>query len=109
MLLLLLLACVALQAWAWRNLRRRIQSGSLTKLGAVMRYGAWSIAPLVALAALFFGVIGLEEVMGRAILPELLGRAMLPAAAVLLCLAGLGTLSFGVQVVVVTPRTHAKA
>lgn len=109
MFLLLLLGCVALQAWAWRSLRRRLRSGSLTKLGAVVRYSAWALAPLVALAALFFGVIGLEEVTGAALLPEPLGRATLPAAAVLLCLAGLGILSFGIQVAVVKSRAHAKA
>jgi hypothetical protein len=109
MFLLVLLGSVALQAWAWRDLRRRIQAGSLTKLAAVVRYSAWALAPLVALAALFVGVIALEEVTGAAILPEPLGRATLPAAAVLLCLAGSGTLAFGIQVAVVTPRGHAKA
>jgi hypothetical protein len=109
MFLLVLLGSVALQAWAWRNLRRRIQAGSLTKLAAVLRYSAWALAPLVAFAALFLGVIALEEVTGSAVLPEPLARATLPAAAVLLCLAGLGTLAFGIVGAVGTPRGHAKA
>jgi hypothetical protein len=74
-----------------------------------MRYSAWALAPLVLLAGLFFGVIGLEEVSGAAVLPEPLGRATLPAAAVLLGLAGLGMLSFSVQVAFVKPGARAKA
>ena len=109
MLLLLLVGCIALQAWAWRSLRSRIRSGNLTKLAAVVRYSAWALAPLVALATLFFGVIGLEEVTGAAVLPEPIGRATLPAAAVLLCLAGLGVLSFGIQVALLKPRASANA
>jgi len=109
MFLLLLLGCVAMQAWAWVSLRRRIVSGSLTRLGAIVRYTGWAVAPLVLLAALFFGAVGLEEVTGAAVLPELIGRAALPAAAVLLGLAGLGAFCFCVQVAFVTPRAHSKA
>lgn len=109
MFLLLLLGCIALQAWAWRSLRSRIRSGGLTKLAAVVRYSAWALAPLAALTALFLGGIGLEEVTGAAVLPEPLGRAALPAAAALLCLAALGILSFGIQVAVLKPRVRANA
>jgi hypothetical protein len=109
MFLLLLVGSVALQAWAWLNLRRRVHTGSITKLGAVVRYSAWALAPLVAFVVLFLGVIGLEEVTSAAILPEPLGRATPPAAAVLLCLAGLGILSFGILVAIAMPREHSKA
>ena len=109
MFLLLLLGCVALQAWAWVSLRGRVVSGSLTRLGAIVRYTGWAVAPLVLLAALFFGAVGLEEVTGAAVLPELLGRAALPAAAVLLGLAGLGAFFFSVQVAFVTPRARSRA
>jgi hypothetical protein len=103
MFLLLLLGCVALQAWAWVSLRRRVLSGNLTRLGAIVRYTGWAVAPLVLLAALFFGAIGLEEITDAAVIPELLGRATLPAAAVLLVLAGLGVCSFSIQVAYVVP------
>jgi len=109
MFLLLVLGCIALQAWAWVSLRGRILSGSLTRLGAIARYTAWALAPLVLLAALFSGVVALEEVTGAAVLPDLLGRAALPAAAVLLGLAGLGVFSFSLQTVFVTPGARAKA
>jgi hypothetical protein len=109
MFLLFLLGCVALQTWAWVSLHRRVLSGSLTKLGAIVRYTGWALVPLVLLAALFFGAVGLEELTGTAVIPELLGRAVLPASGVFLVLACLGICSFSVQLVFFTPGGRPKA
>jgi hypothetical protein len=97
MLLVLLLGSVALQIRAWQTLRRRVVSGELTRLGGLVRYGAWAVAPGLLFVAAFLGLVGLEELSGAAIIPEPLGRAALPAAALLLGVAGLGWLCFSIQ------------
>lgn len=109
MLLFVLLASLAPQAWAWWSLRGRILSGGLTRLGALVRYLAWALAPVAVLAGLFFAVVGLEEVSGAGLVPELVARAALPIAALLLAIAALGVLFFSVQVAVIRPRVSPKA
>jgi hypothetical protein len=93
MLLILLLASVGLQVWAWRSLQKRVVSGAITKLGALLRYGAWALTSLLSFAGLFLAAVAAEELTGAAIIPEPLGRAVLPMAAVLLGVAGLGSAS----------------
>jgi hypothetical protein len=94
MLLAFLLAAVALQAWAWRRLRGRIAAGEVTRLGALVAYGGWALAPFLSFLGLFAGLVGLEELSGAAIVPEPLGSAAGPTAALLLGVAGLGWLGF---------------
>ena len=96
MLLVLLAGSVALQAWAWRRLLRRVAAGEVARLEGSVRYGGWAVVPLLLLVAFFFGLVGLEELFDSAIIPELLGRAALPIAMLLLGVAALGWLCFSV-------------
>jgi hypothetical protein len=98
MLVLFLLACVGLQAWAWARLRRRVRDGRTTKLRALSQYAGWALAPLALVVGLLLGAIGIEEASGRALIAEPWGRAALPAAAVLLAVGVVGVLAFSVQV-----------
>jgi hypothetical protein len=59
-------------------------SGAITKLAALLQYGAWALTPLIVFTGLFLGAVAAEELTGAAIIPELLGRAVLPVAALLL-------------------------
>jgi hypothetical protein len=94
MILVLLSAAVALQAWAWRRLRQRVTSGAMTKLAALLQYGAWALTPLVFFIGLFLAAVGAEELTGAAIIAEPLGRAVLLVTAVLLGVAAIGWVSF---------------
>jgi len=96
MLLVLLVGSIALQIWAWRRLRGRVVAGDVTRFGGVVRYGGWAFAPLLLYVGFFFGLVGLEELSGAAIIPEPVGRATLPVAALLLGVALLGSLSFSI-------------
>jgi hypothetical protein len=96
MLPVLLAGSVALQAWAWRRLRRRVVAREVTRIAASVRYGGWAVAPLLLFVGFFFGLAGLEELFDSAIIPELLGRAALPIAMLLLGVAALGWLCFSV-------------
>lgn len=60
MLLVLLVGSLALQAWAWWSLRRRVLCGEMTRLGASVRYGGWAVAPLVLFIGFFLGLVGVE-------------------------------------------------
>jgi hypothetical protein len=94
MILVLLVGVVALQAWVWRRLRTRVLTGEVTRLGALVRYSGWALLPPVLSVAGFFGMVGLEEVSGAAIVPEAVGRSALPAAVLLLGIGVMGCLSF---------------
>ena len=94
MLLILLVASVALQIWAWRRLQKRVVSGAVTKLVALLQYAAWALTPLLLFIGLFLGAVGAEELTGAAIIPEPLARATLLIAAGLLGFAALGWVSF---------------
>jgi len=109
MLLFLLAGSVALQAWAWQRLRRRVVSGGISRLGGSVRFGAWALAPLLAFVGFFLGLVGLEELSGAALIPEPVGRAALPIAALLLAIAGIGWLCFSIACVFARPVPGAKA
>lgn len=96
MLLVLLVGSVALQVWAWQRLRRRFISGGVTRLGGSVRYAGWALAPLLSFVGCFFGLVGLEELSGAAIIPEPLGRVALLTATLLLAIAGVGWLCFSI-------------
>ena len=109
MLLIPLVASVALQVWAWRRLQKRVMSGAITKLAALLQYGAWALTPLIVFTGLFFAAVGAEELTSAAIIPELLGRAVLPLAAFLLGIAALGWVGFLILCGVVWRVPSAKA
>lgn len=94
MILVLLVGVVALQAWVWQRLRIRVLSGEITRLGALVRYAGWALLPALSCVAGFFGLVGLEEVSGAAIVPEPVGRLALPASALLLGVGVLGCVLF---------------
>lgn len=95
--LLILVAVLALQGWAWHRLSGEVKSGALTKLQAGVRYSVWSLVPLLVFLAGFVGAVGLEEWLGIALLSELMGRSTLLIAALLLAGALLGSVCFGVR------------
>ena len=109
MLLIPLVASVAIQVWAWRRLQERVMSGAITKLAALLQYGAWAATPLIVFTGLFFAAVGAEELTSAAIIPELLGRAVLPLAAFLLGIAALGWVGFLILCGVVWRVPSAKA
>jgi hypothetical protein len=57
----------------------------------------------------FFGLVGIEEASGAAIIPEPVGRAALPAAVLLLGIAGLGCLLFSVWCAFIWRASDSKA
>ena len=97
MVLVLLAAVLALQAWTWHRLSGRIASGQLTKLQGTVRYGLWALVPLLVFVFFFFAAVGLEEWLGVALVSESLGRATLLIAAFLLSAAALGSACFGIR------------
>ena len=101
MVLFVLAAVLALQAWTWHRISRRIASGQLTKLQGALRYGVWAVVPLLLFVALFFAAVGLEEWSGVAVLPESLSRVIVLTAALLLGVAGLGSACFGVRCAII--------
>lgn len=108
MLLVLLVGSVALQAWAWPRLQRRVVAGEVTRLGGSVRYGGWAVAPVLLFVGLFFGSVGLEELSGAAIISEPMARATLPIATLLLGIAGLGWVSFSIVCALVGGAAGAK-
>ena len=99
MLLVLLAGALAVQVWAWRRLRERVEMGGLTRLGASARYGLWALAPFLLFAGFFFSALGLEEWLGLSIMSEPMARATLPAAAFLLGIGVVGWLLFATRCV----------
>lgn len=97
MVIALLAAVLALQAWTWHRLSGRIASGHVTKLQGSVRYGLLALIPLLLFGASLFGAVGLEEWLGVVLLSESLGRATTLIAGFLLGAAGLGSACFGVR------------
>lgn len=97
LLVTILVALAALQAWVWRNLAARVAGGTLTRLGAIVRYVLWALTPLGLLLVAFLAAVALEEWLGAAVIPELLGRAVLPLGVLVLGVAGLGSIGFGIR------------
>ncbi len=100
---LTLLAILALCIVAPGRLRRRVRSGTLGRGGALLRCVGWTILPTLAYTALFFAMVGLEEVTGQALIAEEYGRSLLLLVAAGLALCILTTLIFGI-VLAFTPR-----
>ena len=109
MLLILLFASTALQVWAWRRLRNRVMSGTMTKLGALFQYGAWALTPFLVFIGVLLGAVGAEELTGTAIVPEPFARAVLLMATLLLGIAILGWVGFVILCGLVWRAPGAKA
>ncbi len=109
MFLLILLAVLALQAWAWHRLAGHVASGALTKLQAIVRYALWAFVPLLLFLAVFLGSVGLEEWLGIPLLSEPMGRATPLIVACLLGVAGLGSVAFGVRCALIKRSTAGGA
>lgn len=56
---------------------RRVQRGVLKKSGALWRYAAWVVAPVIGYALFFFTLVGIEEVTRMSVLTEGLARSFL--------------------------------
>lgn len=109
MILILLVGTITLHLWAWRRLQSRIKSGAMSKVAALLQYGAWALAPPILFVALSLSAVGVEELTGAAIISEPLGRAALLISAVLLGIAGVGWVSFAIVCGVVWRPPGAKA
>ena len=96
MLPLILVAAIALQIRQWRHLYRRLTSGSLTKPRAIGLYVMWALAPTFLLGAALLTTIGLEERLDVAIIGEEIARAVVPVGILLLGVAVIGSIAFGV-------------
>jgi hypothetical protein len=94
MLLVLVLAAIAVQVWAWRQVQQHILTGRVGRVGGVLQFGGWAFVPVVAWVAGFFGLVGAEELTGIALIPEPAGRAMLPMTAALLVLGMVAWVAF---------------
>jgi hypothetical protein len=94
MLSVLVAGSVALQAWCWRSLRRRVVAREMTRLGGSLRYAGWAALPLLVFLASLLALVGLEELSAAAIVPEPAARAALPMVALLAGIGGLGWLGF---------------
>lgn len=90
MYLVFLLGSVVLQAWAWRGLSRRVRAGALGRFQGAIRYTGWAFLPVPLLVAVFFAMVGLEELFGVALVEERGALLALPV----LALSLLGSLAF---------------
>jgi hypothetical protein len=93
MLLVLLIGSVALQAWAWRSLARRIRHGALTRVQGAARFAGWAFLPVALFVAGFFAMVGLEEWLDVPLIEERGALLFLPV----LGTAILGSLGFAVR------------
>lgn len=96
MLLLILVGVIALQVRQWRRLNGRMTHGALAKPRAIVLYVTWALAPTILVGAALFVAIGLEAGLGVALIGEEVARAVLPVGILLLGVALIGSLAFGV-------------
>jgi len=98
--LVCLIGSVALQAWAWRHLMRRLRHGTITRLRGAFSFAAWAVVPAALFVGGFAVMVGIEEWFQVALIEE---RAALWTFPVL-ALSVLGTLSFTIRCAFVAPR-----
>jgi len=56
---------------------RRARAGRISKLKAIALYGLAALSPTALYVALFFSLVGLEELTGAALIAEGMGRSFL--------------------------------
>lgn len=74
---LALLAIVALPWVSFAALLRRVRRGALKRGRAIAAQAGAGICPTLGFTLFFFGLVGIEEVTGAALVPEGLGRSFL--------------------------------
>jgi len=72
-----LAAFLAVPVAAFLKAQRGVRLGRMSKLKAVLLYALGSLAPTVLYVALFFSLVGIEELTGAALIPEEIGRSFL--------------------------------
>jgi len=71
----LFLFIIVLSVFFWQF--KRLKRGKVTKPGAIGLFAGYSILPVVLYGVVFFILVGLEEVIGQAIIGELYARSLL--------------------------------
>jgi hypothetical protein len=79
---------------------RKVKQHESSKPSALLRYAGVSFLPLVVFLALFFAVVGWEELTGTAWISELLGRSLIPVLAIAAGLALVANLAFVVTLAI---------
>jgi hypothetical protein len=75
--ILFLIATVSAPIVAIRAGLRRIRSGRIGRLKGFLLYGLAALSPTVVYVALFFALVGIEELTGAALIAEEVGRSFL--------------------------------
>ncbi len=91
---LTLLATLALAVVMFVRLRRRSRARELAVGKAILIYLGWTLLPVGLLVALFFALIGIEELTGFAPMPEPFARASPLAAGLCIVVAVIATAVF---------------
>ena len=73
----MVLAFVAVPIALFRAALRRVRAGRTGKLKALAVFGLAALSPTALYVALFFALVGLEELTGEALIAEEIGRSFL--------------------------------
>ncbi len=94
LLQVVLLGTVGLAIGAFVVRLRRLRSARLSRGRAILGYFAWTLSPVLAFVALFFALIGIEEVSGAALIGEGLARSFLLVVGLAVSVALVGSAAF---------------
>ena len=72
-----LLAILIVPVVAGRVLLRRSRAGAIGRLKGVGFYALAVLSPILLYLGVFFAMVGIEELTGKAIIPEEIGRSLL--------------------------------
>ena len=72
-----LAAFLAVPVAVFLKAQRGVRIGRMSKSKAVLLYGLGSLSPTVLYVALFFSLVGIEELTGAALIAEEIGRSFL--------------------------------
>jgi hypothetical protein len=96
LLQLVLFGTLGLAVWAFVVRLRGLRAGRLSRGRAIFGYLGWTISPALAFVAVFFALVGIEEVTGAALIGEGLGRSFLLVVGLSLSLVLVGGTAFAV-------------
>lgn len=91
-----ILGTIVLAVVMFIRLRRKVSARAQSRGRATFVYLGWTLLPFAILVVLFFGMVGLEELTGSALVPEMFARASPLAAALCLIVALIAALVFAV-------------
>lgn len=98
MFVILLVASIVLQRWAWRRYRRAAREGAISRRQAGFRFAVVAAAPALAVASLVAAALTVESAAGLTLLSEAGVRAGTMGVAILTVGGCLGWLAFTIDI-----------